>query len=139
MHTPRPTFSGTPGKEKANGDNFHFLSKNIQVFAITNSRKQSYKSLPLFLEKTSLSGGRAWKSQAPSQLTTGQVPTQAVFRNPFLLFFPICSARANWEAPRVVSNICLTMSRLPPQQSFIRKRFYDTNLIISHAHWHCSN
>lgn len=35
-------------------------------------------------------------------------------------------------------------SLLPPplpsfQQSFIIKGFYDTNLIISHTHWHCSN
>lgn len=32
--------------------------------------------------------------------------------------------------------------RPPPpsfQQSFIIKGFYDTNLIISHTHWHCSN
>ena len=138
LHTTSPTFSGAPGKKRQETKQvviLHFHKRS--GLCHHQEQKTSYESLLPLLEKQPFR--RAWKSQAPNQLTAGTSSERGLLQKslPPLPSHPLCQG---WlGSPKGSFQYMFYNIQLPPQQSFIRKRFYDTNLIISHAHWHCSN
>lgn len=132
LHTSSPAFSA-PGKKRQETKQvviLHFHERS--GLRHHQEQKMSYESLLPLLEKQPFR--RAWKSQAPNQLTAGTSSEQGLPSSSFPSALPGLIRKPQGSFQYMSYNI-----QLPPQQSFIRKRFSDTNLIISHAHWHCSN